>query len=74
MATLEDLKNRREKIQEAIDNVLEGGQEIQTRTGRVKLANLKTLQEQLASVEAEISDRENSGYTDTECFVFRGCR
>lgn len=74
MATLEDLKDRRKKIQEAIDNVLEGGQEIQTRTGRVKMANFQSLQQQLASVEAEISDRENSGYTDTEYFVFRGCR
>ena len=74
MATLEDLKDRRKKIQETIDNVLEGGQEIQTRTGRVKMANFQSLQQQLASVEAEISDRENSGYTDTELCVFRGCR
>ena len=74
MATLEDLKGRRKKIQEAIDNVLEGGQEIQTRTGRVKMVNFQSLQQQLASVEAEISDRECNGYTDTECMVFRGCR
>ena len=74
MATLEDLKQRREKLQEAIDNVLEAGQEFQTRTGRVKMARLETLQAQLASIEAEISDRECNGYTDTENFVFRGCR
>lgn len=74
MATLEDLKERRKKIQEAIDNTLEGGQEIQTRTGRVKMVSFQSLQQQLASVETAISDRECNDYTDTECFVFRGCR
>ena len=70
---LVELKERKTKIQEAIDNVLEAGQEFQTRNGRVKQANLQTLQTQLANIESEISMLEKSNYTDTEKFVFRGC-
>lgn len=72
--TLENLLERRQKLQDAIDNVLEAGQEFQTRTGRVKMANLQTLQQQLANLDREISDLQGNGYTDTECYVFRGCR
>lgn len=68
------LKERRANIEEAIKNVLEAGQEFQTRNGRVKQANLQVLQQQLASIENEISLIEKSNYTDTEIFVFRGCR
>lgn len=71
---LEELLARKEKLQNAIDNVLEAGQEFQTRTGRVKMANLQTMQQQLANLESEIADLQGNGYTDTECYVFRGCR
>lgn len=74
MSCLETLKSRKAKIEEAIENVLEAGQEFQTRNGRVKQANLQTLQQQLANIESEISLLEHSDYTDTEKFVFRGCR
>ena len=74
MTFLEELKERRNKLQEAIDNVLEAGQEFQTRTGRVKQANLDTLQRQLAQIENEIASIEGTDYTDTECYVYRGCR
>lgn len=74
MTFLDQLKERRAKIQEAIDNVLEAGQEFQTRTGRVKMANLQTLQNQLAAIENEIASLEGSNYTDTEQFVYRGCK
>lgn len=76
MSVLEELKERRQKLLDAIDNVLEAGQEFQTRNGRVKQANLTTLQNQLANIEAEIAELEcsSTSYTDTELFVFRGCR
>lgn len=74
MTYLEILKERRNKIEEAINNVLEAGQEFQTRNGRVKQANLQTLQQQLANVEMEISSLEHSRYTDTQILVFKGCR
>lgn len=74
---LEDLKAQRIKYEEAINNVLEAGQEFQTRNGRVKQANLKTLQDKLESIEMQIRAIEgdkNSGFTDRELYVFRGCR
>lgn len=74
MTQLEMLESRRAKIQEAIDNVLEAGQEFQTRNGRVKQANLEVLQKQLATVESDIASLKSDTYTDTEIFVFRGCR
>lgn len=74
MSRLDDLLARREKLQAAIDNVLEAGQEFQTRTGRVKMANLQTLQQQLANLDNEISEIKGDGYTDTELLVYRGCR
>lgn len=74
MTQLEMLESRRAKIQEAIDNVLEAGQEFQTRNGRVKQASLDVLQKQLATVESDIASLKGDTYTDTEIFVFRGCR
>lgn len=74
MSRLDDLLARRQKLQDAIDNVLEAGQEFQTRTGRVKMANLQTLQQQLANLDNEISEIKGDGYTDTELLVYRGCR
>lgn len=74
---LEDLKAQRIKYEEAINNVLEAGQEFQTRNGRVKQANLKTLQDKLESIEMQIraiEGEKNSGFTDRELYVFRGCR
>lgn len=74
MTLLETLLERKQKIQESIDNVLEAGQEFQTRNGRVKQANLDTLQRQLAQIESEIADISQNTYTDTEILRYRGCR
>lgn len=75
MATqLEILTERRSKVLEAINNVLEAGQEFQTRNGRVKQANLQVLQTQLAQLDMQIADISNTEYSDTEILVFRGCR
>lgn len=74
MTLLETLLERKQKIQESIDNVLEAGQEFQTRNGRVKQADLGTLQKQLAQVETDIAMISNNTYTDTEILQYRGCR
>jgi hypothetical protein len=60
---LEALKAEREKVQAAIDNILEAGQEFQTRDGRVKFANLSKLYDRLAYLDNAIAAAEgNSGY------------
>lgn len=53
--TLESLIAEREKVQEAINNILEAGQEYQTRSGRVKFANLDKLYERLAYLDNAIA-------------------
>jgi hypothetical protein len=61
--TLESLKAEREKVQTAIDNILEAGQEFQTRDGRVKFANLSKLYDRLSYLDNAIAAAEgNSGY------------
>ena len=60
---LEALKAEREKVQAAIDNILEAGQEFQTRDGRVKFANLSKLYDRLAYLDNAIAAAQgNSGY------------
>ena len=41
MGRLEDLRKEKEQLEQAYQNILEAGQEFQTRDGRVKQANLK---------------------------------
>jgi len=71
--TKEELLKRKESIEQAIQNVLEAGEEFQTRNGRVKQASLSSLQAQLASVETQLSQYEGNMAT-TEIFVYGGCR
>lgn len=53
--TLEALIAEREKVQAAIDNILEAGQEYQTRSSRVKFANLNDLYNQRAYLDSAIA-------------------
>lgn len=64
-----------EKIDSAIANVLEAGQEFETRDGRVKMANLTTLQEMRNGYATELAELqgEDSGFTDTVHLKFNGC-
>ena len=52
---LDDLKAERTKVQEAINNILEAGQEYQTRSGRVKFANLDKLYDRLSYLDSAIA-------------------
>ena len=53
--TLEQLQAEREKVQSAIDNILEAGQEYQTRSSRVKFAELNSLYNRLAYLDNAIA-------------------
>lgn len=69
---LEDLKAERAKIQEAINNILEAGQEYQTRSGRVKFANLDKLYERLGYLDNAIAAAEGNGGCNVAYLEFRG--
>lgn len=69
---LDDLKAERTKVQEAINNILEAGQEYQTRSGRVKFANLDKLYDRLAYLDNAIAVAENNGSCNTVYQEFRG--
>lgn len=64
--TLEELKERRDKLKETYYNILSAGQEFQTRTGRVKQADLEQVRQDLQAVEAQIASMEGQkdGMTD----------
>lgn len=56
-------QERLAELDSAISAVLNGGQEIQTRTGRVKMPDLATLQKQRADVLREIEAANASSST-----------
>jgi len=49
------LTEQLEEVESAISDVLTGGQEIQTRTGRVKMADLAALRKQRAAIQQELA-------------------
>ena len=57
---LEALRAEREKVQTAIENILEAGQEFQTRDGRVKFANLSKLYDRLTYLDNAIAAAEGT--------------
>lgn len=70
--TLESLIAEREKVQEAINNILEAGQEYQTRSGRVKFANLDKLYERLAYLDNAIATAEGNNGSNVAYLKFGG--
>lgn len=72
--TREELKNEEAKLLAVKQNILEGGQEFQTRDGRVKQASLDTIMNRLASIQSELSQFEEAygGMTDTVRLKFGG--
>lgn len=73
MATRAELEARKTALETAIINVLEGGQEFQTRNARVKQVPLEILQEQLAAVESAL-DSLNGTNATTVLLKYGGCR
>lgn len=72
--TREELENEKAKLLAVKKNILEGGQEFQTRDGRVKQASLDTIMNRLASIQYELSQFEEvyGGMTDTVRLKFGG--
>ena len=70
--TLADLQAERTKVQEAINNILEAGQEYQTRSGRVKFANLDKLYDRLAYLDNAIAAAEGNSGCNVAYLEFRG--
>lgn len=72
--TKDELIKQKEALQAAITNVLEAGEEFQTRNGRVKQASLSSLQAQLASIETQLAQYGDNTMATTEIFTYGGCR
>jgi hypothetical protein len=64
--SLTDLQTQLDAVNAAINVILTGGQEIQTRTGRVKLADLATLRKQKSDLENQIKYQSggDGGFVD----------
>lgn len=58
------------EVESAISAILSGGQEVQTRTGRVRMADLKTLRAQQAAIQQQIA--AESGNSGLVSMVFDG--
>ncbi len=69
---LEDLIAEREKVKEAITNILEAGQEYQTRSGRVKFANLDKLYARLSHLETAIAAAQGNNNCNVVLQQFGG--
>lgn len=58
---IETLNKRLVEVDSAISNVMNGGQVIQTRNGKVQLASLSELRAERAAIEQQIADFKASG-------------
>ena len=69
----EELQKEKEALETARMNILEGGQEFQTRDGRVKMASLETIMQRLAEVNSALNQIDSvNGMTDTVRLKFGG--
>lgn len=60
MASIEELKQQLQETNEAISKIKLGGQEIQSRNGRVKLADLNALRQEKADLERQIAEAQSA--------------
>ena len=65
-------QERLAELDSAISAVLNGGQEVQTRTGRVKMADLGALQKQRAEVLREIEATRGTSPSTAEVVYLGG--
>lgn len=72
--TKQELLDRKAALETAITNVLEGGEEFQTRNARVKQVPLATLEKQLAAVESALAEYDNGGRATTVLLQYGGTR
>lgn len=60
MASLDELKQQLQETNEAISKIKLAGQEVQSRNGRVKLADLNILRQEKAELERQIAAAEST--------------
>ncbi len=72
--TKDELLAQKAAIQTAITNILEGGQEFQTRNARVKMPALENLQSQLSEIDSELSSMGAGTNSTTVLLKYGGCR
>lgn len=65
MASIEELKQQLQETNEAISKIKLGGQEIQSRNGRVKLADLNILRQEKADLERQIAEAQSMNRMDS---------
>lgn len=65
MASIEELKQQLQETNEAISKIKLGGQEIQSRNGRVKLADLNALRQEKADLERQIAEAQSMNRMDS---------
>lgn len=58
MPTLNDLQQQYQETLDAISAIKKGGQEVQTRNGRYKMADLGLLMQEKADLERQIADAD----------------
>ena len=69
----EELQKEKEALETARMNILEGGQEFQTRDGRVKMASLETIMQRLAEVNSALNQIDSvNGMADSVRLKFGG--
>lgn len=61
---IETLNKRLVEVDSAISNVMNGGQVIQTRNGKVQLASLSELRAERAALEQQIDEFNASGRSE----------
>lgn len=60
MASIEELKQQLQETNEAISKIKRSGQEIQSRNGRVKLADLNILRQEKAELERQLAEAQSA--------------
>ena len=56
MSSIADLERRKAEVEQAITNVMKGGQVVQTRNGRVQQANLSELRAERNAIEMQLAE------------------
>jgi hypothetical protein len=68
MASLDELKQQLQETNQAISKIKLGGQEVQSRNGRVKLADLNILRQEKAELERQIAAAESTNSLEGSTF------
>ena len=70
--TIAEMEEERTQVKAAIQNILEAGQEFQTRDGRVKFANLDKLYSRLSQLDNAIAAANGESGANTVYYKFGG--